>query len=209
MNNLCFNRFTLRTDDAKPAAKFSAGWHSITGCTNTSPRTARSADGSSHASPSPPKRSGIGSRSYMATGRYSCGSSLRTYIRSMWKVTSICAERGTEFFSNHLPPARFGAGGIISISWHTNHPFLSRLSRISATPRSTASRPFSPCAASIPKPSPQDFTPARSWAAGAAIFSGSCRWLWQTSPERSSPDSLCSGKDRHTPKYADTVSTTR
>lgn len=42
----------------------------------------------------------------------------------------------------------------------------------------------------------------------AVIFSGSCRWLWQTSPERSSPGSLCSGKDRHTPKYAGTVSTT-
>ena len=99
MNEMCIR------DRRKPAAKFSAGWHSIIGCTNTSPRTARSADGSSHASPSPPKRSGIGSRSYIATGRYSCGSSLRTYIRSMWRVTSICAERGTEFFSNHLPPA--------------------------------------------------------------------------------------------------------
>ena len=35
------------------------------------------------------------------------------------------------------------------------------------------------------------------------------QWLWQTSPERSSPGSLCSGKGRHTPKYAGTVSTTR
>ena len=31
----------------------------------------------------------------------------------------------------------------------------------------------------------------------------------ETSPERSSPGSLCSGKGRHTPKYAGTVSTTR
>ena len=44
----------------------------------------------------------------------------------MWKVTSICAERGTESFFNHLPPAPKRAGGIISIAWHTNHPSLSR-----------------------------------------------------------------------------------
>ena len=38
-------------------------------------------------------------------------------------------------------------------------------------------RPFSPCLVSIPKPFPQIFTRARSWAVGAAIFSGSFRWL--------------------------------
>ena len=44
---------------------------------------------------------------------------------------------------------------------------------------------------------------------GAAISSGSFRWLWQTSPERSSPGSPCSGKDRRTLKYAGTASMTR
>ena len=122
---------------------------------------------------------------------------------------SICSGRGTESFFNNLPPAPQRAGGVISISWHTNHPFLSRISEISARPRSTASLLFSLCVASIPKPFPPIFIRARSWAVGAAISSGSFRWLWQTSPERSSPGSPCSGKDRHTPKYAGTASMTR
>ena len=122
---------------------------------------------------------------------------------------SICSGRGTESFFNNLPPAPQRAGGVISISWHTNHPFLSRISEISARPRSTASLLFSLCVASIPKPFPPIFIRARSWAVGAAISSGSFRWLWQTSPERSSPGSPCSGKDRHTPKYAGTASTMR
>ena len=37
----------------KPAVKSFAGWRSITACTNTSPRTQRSADGSSRANPFP------------------------------------------------------------------------------------------------------------------------------------------------------------
>ena len=127
----------------------------------------------------------------------------------MWKVMSICSERGTESFFNNLPPAPQRAGGVISISWHTNHPFLSRISGISARPRSTASLLFSLCVASIPKPFPPIFIRARSWAVGAAISSGSFRWLWQTSPERSSPGSPCSGKDRRTLKYAGTASMTR
>ena len=139
----------------------------------------------------------------------SCGLSLRTYTRSMWKVMSICSGRGTESFFNNLPPAPQRAGGVISISWHTNHPFLSRISGISARPRSTASLLFSLCVASIPKPFPPIFIRARSWAVGAAISSGSFRWLWQTSPERSSPGSPCSGKDRRTLKYAGTASMTR
>ena len=122
---------------------------------------------------------------------------------------STCTERGTESFFNNLPPAPQRAGGVISISWHTNHPFLSRISGISATLRSTASRLFSPYLGSIPKPFPQIFTRARLWAAVAAIFSGSFRWLWQTSPERSSPGSPCSGKDRRPLKYAGTASMTR
>ena len=193
----------------KPAAKSFAGWRSITACTNTSPRTQRFADGSSRANLFPPRRSGVRSGNCATTERCSCGLSLRTYIRSMWKVTSICAERGTESFFNNLPPAPQRAGGVISISWHTNHPSLSRISGISARPRSTASLLFSLCVASIPKPFPPIFTRARSWAVGAAISSGSFRWLWQTSPERSSPGSPCSGKDRRTLKYAGTASMTR
>ena len=191
----------------KPAAKSFAGWRSITACTNTSPRTQRFADGSFREKPFPPKRSGARSGNCAATGLCSCGLSLRTYTRSMWKVMSICSERGTESFFNNLPPAPQRAGGVISISWHTNHPFLSRISEISATLRSTASRLFSPYPGSIPNPFPPIFTRARLWAAVAAIFSGSFRWLWQTSPERSSPGSPCSGKDRHTPKYAGMAST--
>ena len=38
-------------------------------------------------------------------------------------------------------------------------------------------RPFSPCLVSIPKPFPPIFIRARSWAVGAAISSGSFRWL--------------------------------
>ena len=193
----------------KPAAKSFAGWRSITACTNASPRRQRSADGSSRASPFPPRRSGVRSGNCTATGLCSYGLSLRTYTRSMWKVMSICSGRGTESFFNHLPPVPKRAGGIISISWHTNHPSLSRISGISARPRSMVFRPFSPCLVSIPKPFPQIFTRARSWAVGAAIFSGSFRWLLQTSQERSSPGSPCSGKDRHTPKYAGTASTMR
>ena len=137
----------------KPAVKSFAGWRSITACTNTSPRRQRSADGSSRANPFPPKRSGARSGNCAATGLCSCGLSLRTYTRSMWKVMSICSGRGTESFFNNLPPAPQRAGGVISISWHTNHPFLSRISGISARPRSTASLLFSLCVASIPKPS--------------------------------------------------------
>ena len=163
----------------KPAAKSFAGWLSITACTNTSPRTQRFADGSSRANLFPPRRSGVRSGNCTTTERCSCGLSLRTYIRSMWKVTSICAERGTESFFNHLPPVPKRAGGIISISWHTNHPSLSRISGISARPRSMVFRPFSPCLVSIPKPFPQIFTRARSWAVGAAISVarsvGSCK----------------------------------
>ena len=110
----------------KPAVKSFAGWRSITACTNTSPRRQRSADGSSRANPFPPKRSGARSGNCAATGLCSCGLSLRTYTRSMWKVMSICSGRGTESFFNNLPPAPQRAGGVISISWHTNHPFLSR-----------------------------------------------------------------------------------
>lgn len=184
MNNLCFNRFTLRTDDAKTRRKI-LRWLALNyRLYEYSPRTQRFADGSSRANPFPPRRSGVRSGNCATTERCSCGLSLRTYIRSMWKVTSICAERGTESFFNHLPPAPKRAGGIISIAWHTNHPSLSRISGISAPPRSTVSRLFSPRLASIPKPFPPIFTRARSWAVGAAIFSGSFRWLWQTSPER-------------------------
>ena len=190
----------------KPAAKSFAGWLSITACTNTSPLTQRFADGSSRANLFPPRRSGVRSGNCTTMERCSCGLSLRTYTRSMWKVMSICSGRGTESFFNHLPPVPKRAGGIISISWHTNHPSLSRISGISARPRSMVFRPFSPCLVSIPKPFPQIFTRARSWAVGAAIFSGSFRWLLQTSQERSSPGSPCSGKDRHTPKYAGTAS---
>ena len=129
----------------KTAAKFFAGWRSITACTNTSPRRQRSADGSSRTNPFPPRRSGARSGNCTATGRCSCGLSLQTYTRSMWKVTSICAERGIKSFFDHLPPVPKRAGGIISIAWHTHYPSLSRTSGISVTPRSTASRPFSPC----------------------------------------------------------------
>ena len=104
----------------KPAVKSFAGWRSITACTNTSPRRQRSADGSSRANPFPPKRSGARSGNCAATGLCSCGLSLRTYTRSMWKVMSICSGRGTESFFNNLPPAPQRAGGVISISWHTN-----------------------------------------------------------------------------------------
>lgn len=176
MNNLCFNRFTLRTDDAKTRRKI-LRWRSITACTNTSPLTQRFADGSSRANPFPPRRSGVRSGNCTTMERCSCGLSLRTYTRSMWKVSSTCAERGIESSFNHLPPAPKRAGGIISIAWHTNHLSLSRLSGISARPRSTAFRHYSPCIASIPKAFPQIFTRARSWAVGAAIFSGSFRWL--------------------------------
>ena len=127
----------------KPAVKSFAGWRSITACTNTSPRTQRFADGSFRANPFPPRRSGARSGNCAATGLCSCGLSLRTYTRSMWKVMSICSGRGTESFFNNLPPAPQRAGGVISISWHTNHPFLSRISGISARPRSTASLLFS------------------------------------------------------------------
>lgn len=177
MNNLCFNRSHCGRTMRKSAAKSFAGWRSITACTNTTPRTQRFADGSSRANPFPPRRSGVRSGNCTATGRCSCGLSLRTYTRSMWKVMSTCSEHGTESFFNNLPPAPKRAGGIISIVWHTNHPSLSRISGISAPPRSTVSRLFSPCLASIPKPFPQIFTRARSWAVGAAIFSGSFRWL--------------------------------
>lgn len=84
---------------------------------------------------------------------------------------------------------------------HLISPFR-RNHGISATPRSTASLHFSPCIASIPKPFPQIFTRVRSWAAVAAIFSGSCRWLLQTSLERSSPAALAPGRTgicRNTP----------
>ena len=194
MNNLCFNRFTLRTDDAKTRRKI-LRWLALNYRLY-------------EYLPSEAEIRGrfISRKPFPAEALRSCGLSLRTYIRSMWKVTSICAERGTESFFNHLPPVPKRAGGIISISWHTNHPSLSRISGISARPRSMVFRPFSPCLVSIPKPFPQIFTRARSWAVGAAIFSGSFRWLLQTSQERSSPGSPCSGKDRHTPKYAGTAS---
>ena len=86
----------------KPAAKSFAGWRSITACTNASPRRQRSADGSSRASPFPPRRSGVRSGNCTATGLCSYGLSLRTYTRSMWKVMSICSERGTESFFSLL-----------------------------------------------------------------------------------------------------------
>ena len=86
----------------KPAVKSFAGWRSITACTNTSPRRQRSADGSSRASPFPPRRSGVRSGNCTATGLCSYGLSLRTYTRSMWKVMSICSERGTESFFSLL-----------------------------------------------------------------------------------------------------------
>ena len=107
------------------------------------------------------RRSGVRSGNCTATGLCSCGLSLRTYTRSMWKVTSTCSERGTESFFNNLPPAPQRAGGVISISWHTNHPFLSRISGISARPGSTAFRLFSPCIASIPKAFPPILIRAR------------------------------------------------
>ena len=209
MNNLCFNRFTLRTDDAKTRRKI-LRWLALNyRLYEYIPSDAEVRGRFISRKPFPPRCSGVRSGNCATTERCSCGLSLRTYIRSMWKVMSICSGRGTESFFNHLPPVPKRAGGIISISWHTNHPSLSRISGISARPRSMVFRPFSPCLVSIPKPFPQIFTRARSWAVGAAIFSGSFRWLLQTSQERSSPGSPCSGKDRHTPKYAGTASTMR
>jgi len=160
MNNLCFNRFTLRTDDVETRRKI-LRWLVL----NYRMYEYLPSDGEIRGrfiSPFPPRRSGVRSGNCTATGRCSCGLSLRTYTRSMWKVMSTCAECGTESFFNHLPPAPKRAGGIISsIAWHTNHPSLSRTSVISARPRSTASRLFSPCTASHPKPFPQIFTRAR------------------------------------------------
>ena len=193
----------------KPAVKSFAGWRSITACTNTSPRRQRSADGSSRANPFPPKRSGARSGNCAATGLCSCGLSLRTYTRSMWKVMSICSGRGTESFFNNLPPAPQRAGGVISISWHTNHPFLSRISGISARPRSTASLLFSLCVASIPKPFPADFHSCEVMGGRGSDF----QWLVPLALANFTGTFVSrqplSGKDRRTLKYAGTASMTR
>ena len=53
---------------------------------------------------------------------------------------------------------------------------------------------------------PADFHSCEG-AVGAAISSGSFRWLLQTSPELSSPGSPSFRQDRHTPKYAGMAST--
>ena len=158
MNNLCFNRFTLRTDDAKTRRKI-LRWlalnYRLYECL-PSEAEIRGRFISRKPFPAEAFRRQIGKLHgdrtlllrIVSTDLYSLYVEGNVYLLGAW-------------YRIFLLPAPQRAGGVISISWHTNHPFLSRISGISARPGSTAFRLFSPCIASIPKAFPPILIRAR------------------------------------------------